>query len=217
VLRIAVADDSREAVERFSRELMPLVTAGPQGTTGYAEGRPRVHPMFRFWPCLIERERVTPRITFLQPEDQMRPGKLQRPHESAEESGSKPVVADSRGETERISKPPGESREPRWLGDIATARSGDKGIHANIGVIARRPQDFTRLCREVTAQRVASFLGLADASRVVRYELPNLAALNLVIHGILANPLRVDAQGKALGQVLLEMPLEEREEADREL
>ena len=52
VLRIAVADGSREAVERFARELMPLVTAGPPGTTGYAEGRPRVHPLFRFWPCL---------------------------------------------------------------------------------------------------------------------------------------------------------------------
>ena len=55
VLRIAVADESREAVERFSRELMPLVTAGPPGTTGYAEGRPAVHPLFRFWPCLIGR------------------------------------------------------------------------------------------------------------------------------------------------------------------
>ena len=98
---------------------------------------------------------------------------------------------------------------PRRLGDLAYARSGDKGIHANIGVIARRPDDFSRLCREVTAERVASYFGIADASRVVRYEVPNLRALNFVIHGILANPLRVDAQGKALGQVLLEMPLEE--------
>ena len=97
---------------------------------------------------------------------------------------------------------------PTCLGDIAYARSGDKGIHANIGVIARRPEDFARLCQEVTPQRVAAFFGIADASRVVRYELPNLAAINLVIRGILADPLRVDAQGKALGQILLEMPLE---------
>ena len=53
---------SREAVERFSRELMPLVTAGPPGTTGYAEGRPRVHPLFRFWPCLVGRDCVKPQI-----------------------------------------------------------------------------------------------------------------------------------------------------------
>jgi hypothetical protein len=65
------------------------------------------------------------------------------------------------------------------------------------------------LCREVTAERVASFFGIADASRVVRYEMPNLSALNFVIHGILASPIRVDSQGKALGQVILEMPLEE--------
>jgi len=42
VLRIAVESESKAAVEQFSRELMPLITAGPQGTTGYAEGRPRV-------------------------------------------------------------------------------------------------------------------------------------------------------------------------------
>ena len=65
VLRIAAADDSREALERFARELMPLVTAGPPGTTGYAEGRPRVHPLFRFWPCLLARDRVEPQIEML--------------------------------------------------------------------------------------------------------------------------------------------------------
>jgi hypothetical protein len=55
---------------------------------------------------------------------------------------------------------------------------------------------------------VAAHLGLDDAGRVTRYEVPNLAVLNVVIRGILANPLRIDVQGKALGQVLLEMPLE---------
>jgi hypothetical protein len=66
VLRIAVTDASREAVERFSKELMPLITSGPQGVTGYAEGRPKVHPVFRYWPCLIDREQVTPRATLVE-------------------------------------------------------------------------------------------------------------------------------------------------------
>ncbi|MBM4077281.1 MAG: DUF1446 domain-containing protein, partial [Planctomycetes bacterium] len=48
VLRIAVESDSKAAVEQFTREMIPLVTAGPQGTTGYAEGRPRVHEVFRY-------------------------------------------------------------------------------------------------------------------------------------------------------------------------
>ena len=65
VLRVAVETDSREAAECFSRELMPYITAGPQGTTGYAEGRPRVHPLFRYWPCLIARDAVTPQVEML--------------------------------------------------------------------------------------------------------------------------------------------------------
>lgn len=65
VLRIAVADDSRAAVEKFSKELMPLITAGPPGTTGYAEGRPKVHPVFRYWPCLIDRGKVQPRVSLI--------------------------------------------------------------------------------------------------------------------------------------------------------
>ena len=65
VLRVAVEADDREAVERFSRELMPYITAGPQGTTGYAEGRPRVHQVFRYWPCLISQDAVAPQVKIL--------------------------------------------------------------------------------------------------------------------------------------------------------
>ena len=65
VLRIAVESDSREAVERFSKEITPLITAGPPGTTGYAEGRPKARPVFRYWPCLIEREKVEPRVRLI--------------------------------------------------------------------------------------------------------------------------------------------------------
>ncbi len=98
---------------------------------------------------------------------------------------------------------------PRRLIDVARARSGDKGINANIAVIVRNPDDYSRLCREITESRVAAYLGIDDVGRVTRYEVPNLGALNFVICGILANPLRTDVQGKALGQVLLEMPLED--------
>ncbi|MBX7254896.1 MAG: DUF1446 domain-containing protein [Candidatus Hydrogenedentes bacterium] len=62
VLRISVADPRKEAVERFSKELAPLVTSGAQGVTGFSAGRPRVSPVFGYWPCLIEKGRVTPRV-----------------------------------------------------------------------------------------------------------------------------------------------------------
>jgi hypothetical protein len=59
VLRVSVAADAREPVERFSQEIASLVTSGPQGVTGYAAGRPKVLPIFGYWPCLIARHRVT--------------------------------------------------------------------------------------------------------------------------------------------------------------
>ena len=60
VLRVSVAADAREPVERFTREIAPLVTCGPQGVTGYATGRPKVLPIFGYWPCLIARAAVQP-------------------------------------------------------------------------------------------------------------------------------------------------------------
>ncbi len=65
VLRIAVRDPRREAVERFSRELAPLVTSGFAGTTGYTGGRPPVREIFSFWPALIAKSAVSPRVELL--------------------------------------------------------------------------------------------------------------------------------------------------------
>jgi len=65
VLRVTVADLRREAVERFTREMSPLITAGPQGVTGYAAGRPRVHEVFGYWPCLIAKKEVTAQVEIL--------------------------------------------------------------------------------------------------------------------------------------------------------
>jgi hypothetical protein len=65
VLRVTVADPRREAVERFTKEMSPLITAGPQGVTGYAAGRPRVHEVFGYWPCLIEKTEVNAQVEIL--------------------------------------------------------------------------------------------------------------------------------------------------------
>jgi Acyclic terpene utilisation family protein AtuA len=66
VLRIAVADSRREVVEKFARQMVPLVTAGPQGTTGYAEGRPVIREEFAYWPTLIAREQVKPSVEVIE-------------------------------------------------------------------------------------------------------------------------------------------------------
>ena len=65
VLRVTVADPRREAVERFALEMSPLITSGPQGVTGYAAGRPRVRPIFGYWPCLIGKQQVKTQVTIL--------------------------------------------------------------------------------------------------------------------------------------------------------
>ncbi len=97
------------------------------------------------------------------------------------------------------------------LYDLAYARSGDKGASANIGVIARQPEDYEVLCRELTAERVAEFFAPMGVEKVTRYELPNLQALNFVLSKVLDGggslTMRADAQGKSLGQRLLEMEL----------
>ncbi|MBM3972431.1 MAG: DUF1446 domain-containing protein [Planctomycetes bacterium] len=193
VLRIAVEANDRAAVECFARELMPLVTAGPQGTTGYAEGRPHPHPVFRYWPCLIERDLVHPKVELVS-ETSRRLGPAQR----------RPTSMDSNGEPAlRWSH---STERPQRLADLAYARSGDKGTGANIGVVARSPEGYDLLLARLTAECVGEFFASMGVTEVTRYELPNLHALNFVVKGILSRPLRVDAQGKALGQALLEMP-----------
>ena len=62
VLRVAVRDPSRAVVERFSKELAPLVTSGPPGVTGYTTGRPAVREVFAYWPALIARSAVVPEV-----------------------------------------------------------------------------------------------------------------------------------------------------------
>jgi hypothetical protein len=99
------------------------------------------------------------------------------------------------------------------LSRLAHTRSGDKGDTANIGVIAWRESDYPILLREVTAGRVKSFFGPLVKGEVERFELPNLGALNFLLHGALGGggtvSLRIDAQGKTLGAALLRMEIDD--------
>lgn len=65
LLRIAVADHRRKALECFSKEIAPLVTSGPQGVTGYTSGRPLIRPVFSYWPCLVEVSKLHPHVEIL--------------------------------------------------------------------------------------------------------------------------------------------------------
>jgi hypothetical protein len=98
------------------------------------------------------------------------------------------------------------------LVDIAHARSGDKGDTANVGVIALEPQWYEVLEKFVTRNRVAEhFRGMIEGE-VDRYELPNLNALNFLLHGALDGggtlSLKTDAQGKVYSTALLRMVID---------
>lgn len=97
------------------------------------------------------------------------------------------------------------------LRHLAHARSGDKGDTANVGLIALAPELYEVLARQVTAKRVAKhFKGMV--SGVERFELPNLNALNFLLHGALDGggtlSLKTDAQGKVFSTALLRMEIE---------
>lgn len=97
------------------------------------------------------------------------------------------------------------------LREIAHARSGDKGDNANIGLIALKSEYYPVLVREVTAERVKQHFAGLCLGEVERYEIPNLHALNFVLHQALDGggtlSLRTDSQGKTYGAALLRMEI----------
>src|SRR5712664_4411005 len=103
------------------------------------------------------------------------------------------------------------ARRVRLL-DIAHARSGDKGDTANVGLIALKPEYYTILVKHVTAARVARHFKGMISGPVERLELPNLHALNFLLHGALDGggtiSLKTDAQGKVFSTALLRLELE---------
>jgi hypothetical protein len=98
------------------------------------------------------------------------------------------------------------------LDTIAHTRCGDKGDTSNIGVIALKPEHYPVILREVTPERVKEYFGDLVQGEVERFELPNLGAINLLLHEALGGggtvSLRIDAQGKTYGAALLRMEVE---------
>ena len=97
------------------------------------------------------------------------------------------------------------------LDQIAHSRSGDKGNHANVGVVAYTPAGFEFLRSELTAERVATYFHGLGATRVERFELPRIGALNFLLYNALAGgasqSLRIDTQGKLMGTAVGELEL----------
>jgi hypothetical protein len=98
------------------------------------------------------------------------------------------------------------------LMEIAIARSGDKGAGSNVGIMAKSKEAYDFLVKELTIERVQQHFSQINFGKVDRYELPNLRALNFILHDSLGGggteTQKTDAQGKVHGLAMLHMELE---------
>ncbi|TXH03474.1 MAG: DUF1446 domain-containing protein [Nevskiaceae bacterium] len=201
VVKIAVQHPNPKALKLFAREIAQAATGMAPGFTGYfGGGRPEPHMIPKLFSALVPKERLgievvigDERLTVTVPLSGgfLPPGPEQERPEAVAAEVDVPLVK------------------------LALARSGDKGDHANIGVIARRPEylPFIRAALTPAAmrRRFAHVLAGGVDGRVERWSLPGSDSLNFLLHHALggggAASLRTDPQGKAFAQMALDMPI----------
>jgi hypothetical protein len=198
-LRVAVRGDDEQAVGRaFSGAVVEtslssypgtFFTAAPSGAQGVA----------RYWPTTVAASAVTPRVecdgTVIAPTPAPSTSRDAGEHPPLLESGTDPEAPARTGELTRVP-----------LGILLGARSGDKGGDANVGVWADEDDVANWLQSDFTTEAFRALLPELADLEVDRYALPNLRAVNFVVHGILgwgvASNLRLDTQAKGLGELL---------------
>ena len=206
LLQFAVRDqDERKINTRFASQLVPRVLGTVPGISYIADqGRPRASEVVAFWPALISRTAVTLRVII---DDRQ----IEMPDLPATHSKEPRLAAEGvRGQGHVDNAPSKRSRVP--LSRLCLARSGDKGDTANIGVIARSEAIYDWMLEHLTPSFVKRHFEDVCKGEVVRYELPNLLAVNFLLHQSLGGggtlSLLLDAQGKTYAQYLLAAEVE---------
>lgn len=201
VVKISTAHPKKEALVLFSREIAQAATGMAPGITGIVGGRPTVWPKIRLYSCLVPKTGIDVAVVMgdqtlpvvVAADGGFEPGNLEAPSSSAE-----PVETDT--------------TVP--LIELAWARSGDKGDHSNIGVIARHPEYVPFIAAALTEEAVADWMAHTldpTNGKVTRWPMPGLHAFNFLLEHSLGGggvaSLRIDPQGKAFAQQLLEFPI----------
>ncbi|MDX1298612.1 MAG: acyclic terpene utilization AtuA family protein [Pseudomonas sp.] len=202
VIKIAVRHTKKEALVLFSREIAQAATGMAPGLTGIVGGRPSVYPVIRLFSFLADKnacalevelngERTPvalPQIAVL--DNAQIATDIAAPLPSAQADASVPLIK------------------------LAVARSGDKGNHSNIGVMARKPEYLAWIAAALSAAAVAEWMQHTldpQHSKVTRWYLPASHSLNFLLENALGGggiaSLRIDPQGKAFAQQLLEFPI----------
>ncbi|HEX9847371.1 MAG TPA: acyclic terpene utilization AtuA family protein [Acidimicrobiia bacterium] len=200
ILKVGVHHDVKDGVDGFTREVPSIGLAGPPGVSGGGSGLPRSAPLIRLECFPVARKTVDARVEI---------DGVPVEFEDVDPALTADPFPRERAETPVI--PYDGSVVEMPLVAIAHGRSGDKGADVNVGVRARHPDFWLVLLRELTAERVGSYLTHLGAWTVQRFELPGIQALNFLLVGGLGAggtaSLRFDPQGKAVAQQLLDMPV----------
>lgn len=201
LLWVSVHHDDAAAVTAFAREFPSIGLGGPPGIGGAAgAGLPKPSPVLRVQDCHIPRDKVSVCVEVDGTPLAWRDVPL-----------SLCARTEARGpDAIGTVEPTGTGRTVPLI-RIAHGRSGDKGDSVNIGIIARHPDFESLIASQLTAEAVAAWLSHLGARRVERYALPGFGAVNFLLVGGLgasaAASLRIDSQGKAVAQQLLDFPI----------
>ncbi|MGY2399773.1 acyclic terpene utilization AtuA family protein [Pseudomonas sp. SDO5271_S396] len=200
VVKLAVRHPSKQALVLFAREIAQAATGMAPGLTGIVGGRPTVYPLIRLFSFLIDKTACAPSIEF------------QGQRHACTLPPSHPLGTP----TAPLDPPQTQGRADASvpLVKLAVARSGDKGNHSNIGVIARAPEYLPWIAETLTPAVVVDWMShVLDPlhGRVERWYLPGSHSLNFLLENALGGggiaSLRIDPQGKAFAQQLLEIPI----------
>ena len=199
VLRIVVNHYQKEALVIFSKELAQAVTGMTAGVINYLGARPKVSPSVRLFSFLLPKEQIKIRVKIKKKILQISPYECKVIRRNPRISYLKKEIS------------PLEKDHLVPLIKLAYARSGDKGDHANIGVIARKKEYFDFINRELSPSRLSKFFSHVLKGDVLKWELPGINGLNFLLKNSLGGggmaSLNLDPQGKAYAQQLLEYPI----------
>ncbi|WP_296281849.1 acyclic terpene utilization AtuA family protein [uncultured Acinetobacter sp.] len=201
VVKIAVKHPLKEACMFFASEIAQASTGMAPALAGIVGGRPKASPVIKLFSFLVDKTKLNVEIDI----------NGQRQHvEIPQGSADQLFDLHTTGEVAQLT---GQEVEVPLI-EIAHARSGDKGNHSNIGVIARKAEYLPWIRANLTEKNVASYMQHVlnpETSQVHRYEIEGFNALNFLLENALGGggiaSLRIDPQGKALAQQLLDMPV----------
>ncbi|MBC3269171.1 DUF1446 domain-containing protein [Pseudomonas sp. SWRI81] len=202
VIKIAVRHPEKKALVLFSREIAQAATGMAPGLTGIVGGRPTVYPLIRLFSFLIDKTACSLHVEMA---GERHPCAL--PSQVALASEDLPLA-------HQPPKPQGRADASVPLVKLAVARSGDKGNHSNIGVLPRHPDYLPWIAEALTPSVVVDWMRhVLDPvlGRVERWYLPGTHSLNFLLENALGGggvaSLRIDPQGKAFAQQLLEIQI----------